>query len=230
MSTAGGQAQSQRRDARRNHALLVSAARAVFAELGIDASVDAIVARAGVGIGTLYRHFPTREALVDAIVGERTGEIVGLVEDALRCDDPARGLRQLLEQMVTLQRGDRVLKELLMRYAPSEELVGEVHARIEELSEQLLERAREQGVLRADFTLADLTVLVWSLRPILDATSDIAPDAWRRHLDFVLDGLRPQAATPSRIPPLTPGQLAEAMRRLRTERFRHWNRGNQPAP
>jgi AcrR family transcriptional regulator len=217
-------AKSQRSDARRNHALLVAAARAVFAEQGVDASVEEIVERAGLGTGTLYRHFPDREALVDAIFEERTGEVVEVIERALGCADPFLGVQQLLEQMVALQRGDRVLKELLMRYPPKKGLFGEMRDRIEQLSEQLLARARGQGVLRADFTFADLMVLVWSLHPILDATSDIAPEAWRRHLNFVIDGLRPGAATKSPVPPLTADELAAAMQCLRTQRFQRWNR------
>jgi len=171
-----------RSDARRNRALVVAAARAVFAEQGIDASVEAIVERAGVGTGTLYRHFPNGEALVDAIFAERTAEFLEVIERALVGDDPSCGLQQLLEQMVVLQRSDRVLKELLMR----------------------------------------------SLRPILDATADIAPEAWRRHLNFVLDGLRPQAATRSPVPPLTAEELAAATQCLRAERFGRRTRTERP--
>jgi AcrR family transcriptional regulator len=219
VTASGRSTESQRTDARRNRALLVAAARAVFAHHGVDASVDEIVARAGVGTGTLYRHFPNREALVDAMFEERTAELVEVVERALTCADPWQGLQQLLEQMIALQRSDRVLKELLMRYPPREGRFGEMRARIEQLSEQLLARARAAGVLRPDFTLADLTVLFWSIRPILDATADIAPEAWRRHLSFVLDGLRPRAATGSAVPPLTAPELAAAMQCLRTQRF-----------
>ena len=217
-----------RSDARRNRALVVAAARAVFAEQGIDASVEAIVERAGVGTGTLYRHFPNGEALVDAIFAERTAEFLEVIERALVGDDPSCGLQQLLEQMVVLQRSDRVLKELLMRYPPREGLFSETRARIEQLSEQLLARVRAEGALRADFTYADLTMLFWSLRPILDATADIAPEAWRRHLNFVLDGLRPQAATRSPVPPLTAEELAAATQCLRAERFGRRTRTERP--
>ena len=219
MIASGRAAEGQRSDARRNRALLVEAARVVFADHGIDASVDEIVERAGVGTGTLYRHFPNREALVDAILEERTAELVEVIERALACADPWQGLRQLLEQMIALQRSDRILKELLMRYPPREGRFGEMRAQIEQLSERLLARARAAGALRPDFTFSDLTVLFWSIRPILDATADVAPEAWRRHLSFVLDGLRPHAATGSPVPALTTDELAGAMQCLRTQRF-----------
>jgi hypothetical protein len=130
--------------------------------------------------------------------------------------------------MVALQRGDNVVRELLLRYAPSDGLLDGVRTRIEELSEQLVARARAHGVIRDDFTITDLTVLFWSLRPILDATADVAPEAWRRHVGFVLDGLRPQAATRARVPALTSAELVQAMRALRAKRFQHWNR-HRPA-
>jgi len=96
MVAVGATTEHQRRDARRKRALVVAAARAAFAEQGIDVSVDEIVERAGAGTGTIYRHLPHRVALVDAIFEERTAELVEVVERAPACEDTARGLRLLL--------------------------------------------------------------------------------------------------------------------------------------
>ncbi|HEY4348376.1 MAG TPA: helix-turn-helix domain-containing protein [Gaiellaceae bacterium] len=208
-----------RSDAQRNRTLLLAAAREAFSERGVDVSADEIVERAGVGIGTLYRHFPNREALVDAIFEDRGEEVVAMFGRVLEVDDPAAGLWLLLEQMVEMQRADSTLKALLMRYPPSEGRFVEMRERLERLTDELLERARSQGVLRADYTRADFSLLFWSLGPILEATGEVAPDAWRRHLAFVLDGLRPEAARPATSPPLTDEQLAEAMQCLRAQRF-----------
>ena len=109
-----------RRDAQRNHLLLVEAAREVFAERGVEAQVDEIAGRAGLGTGTFYRHFPTREALVEAIVAERVGEFLALGESALAEPDAWAGLVGFLESTLELQRGDRVLKEIFVRYPPAE--------------------------------------------------------------------------------------------------------------
>jgi AcrR family transcriptional regulator len=209
-----------RRDAQRNRALLVAAARAVFEEEGIDASVDRITERAGVGTGTLYRHFPTREALVDALFEERADELLAVARRALEHDDAGEGLRLLFEEIVALQRTNRILRELVLRQSPRAGLVGEARAEIVRLSEELLERARAQGVVRADFSVADLTMLFWSLRPLVEATAGVAPDAWRRHLGFVLDGLRPAAASPAAAEPLSAEQLEQATQRLRARRMR----------
>jgi AcrR family transcriptional regulator len=226
MTTSADSDGRRRSDARRNHARLVAAAREVFAEQGVDASVHAIVDRAGVGIGTLYRHFPTREALVEAIFAERIEEVAAGVGATLEIEDAALAFAAFLEQLVVLHRGDHVLKELLMRYPPSEERFGELRARLETMTEQLLERAHAQGAIRPDFGRADLAVLFWSLGPVLEATEEIAPEAWRRHLGFVLDGLRPESARPAGVPSLDAEQLAAAMRTLREHRFRR--RGARP--
>jgi AcrR family transcriptional regulator len=205
----------RRRDALRNRARLVAAAGAVFDEDGIDASVDRITERAGLGTGTLYRHFPTREALVDALFEEHAGELVEAARRALMHDDAARGLRELFEGVVSLQRRHRILRELVARQPPRPGLVGDVREELARLNEQLVVRARAQGVVREDFTVTDLTLLFWSLRPIVQATIEVAPEAWRRYLGFVLDGLRPVAATGAAAPPLSGEELSRAAGRLR---------------
>jgi AcrR family transcriptional regulator len=208
-----------RRDAQRNHALLVEAARAGFAERGLDVQLEEIARRAGLGTGTLYRHFPTREALVEAIVAERVGEFLAVAEAALAEPDAWAALVGFLESTLALQRGDRVLREIFVRYPPAEGQHSETRAQMRALFERLLDRAHEQGVLRADFGLPDLALVLWSFAPVVDATAEAAPDAWRRHLHWFLDGLRPAAATPQREPPLDDRQLAEAMRCLRRQRL-----------
>jgi AcrR family transcriptional regulator len=208
-----------RSDAQRNRALLIEAALAVFAERGVDVHVEAIVDRAGLGIGTLYRHFPNREALVDAIFEARAGEIVDAIESALAHENASEALDEFFERLIVLHREDPVFGEMLMRYPPRADRFIESGQQMERLTEELIDRARRQGILREDFTIADLTVLFWSLSPILEATIDVAPEAWRRHLSFVLDGLRPGAATDAPEPSLTAEELQAAMQRLRSGRF-----------
>jgi len=127
-------------------------------------------------------------------------------------------LRELPAGIVTLRESDRALREMLVRYGLQGGRLWEIRARIETLSEELPARARRLGAIRSDFAYADLAVLLWSLGPILDATAGIAPDAWRRHVTFWLDGLTPPAPTPSPIPPLSPRELERATARLRLRR------------
>ena len=220
MVSPGKLPSGSRRDARRNHALLVSAARELFAEQGVEAPLDEVARRAGVGAGTLYRHFPTREELVEAILAERVGELVAVAEAALSLPDAREGLVGFLQATLELQSGDRVLREILVRYPPGEGRLAQTRETMHRLLERLVERGHEQRVLRSDFGAPDLMLLLWSFAPVIDATAEIAPAAWRRHLHWLLDGLRPESATAQDQPPLDEAQLAEAMRRRREQRFR----------
>jgi hypothetical protein len=118
-----------------------------------------------------------------------------------------------------LQRGDRVLKEIFLRYPAGEGRLTEARRHTRRLFGELLDRARAQGELRADFTVADLSLLLWSFAPVIDATAETAPNVWRRHLHWLLDGMRADAATPQVEPPLDDAQLDAAMRCLRAQRF-----------
>jgi AcrR family transcriptional regulator len=227
--TAPAREPGSRRDAQRNRGLLVAAAREVFAEHGVDARVDEVARRAGVGTGTLYRHFPTREALLEAIFTERFGELLAAAEAALGEPDAWAGLVGFLETTLEPRSGDRVLKEIFLRYPAAESRLTESRQQMHALLEQLLERAHSEGVLRADFMVPDLALVLWSFAPVIDATADTAPTVWRRHLHWLLDGLRPNAATPQTEPALDDQQLAEAMRSLRQHRLRKQHRA-EPSP
>ena len=219
MTETVGEQRGGRRDAQRNHELLVEAAREVFAAQGVEASLEEIARRAGLGIGTLYRHFPSREALVEAIVERRIGELVAVAEEAAAEPDAWAALSQLLERTLELQAGDRVLKDVLLRYRPGVSKLAGAREELRALYEQVLERARRQGALRADFTFSDLALLFWSFAPLIDATAEVAPKAWRRHLRWLLDGLRAEAATRQAEPALADEELLAAMRTLHEQRL-----------
>jgi AcrR family transcriptional regulator len=221
MTEIAGEQKGQRRHARRNHELLVAAAQDVFSERGVEASLEEIARRAGVGIGTLYRHFATREALVEAIFERRIGEIVAVSEAAAAEPDAWLAFVRFLERTIELQAGDRVLKDVLMRYPPVAGRLASAREQMRQTLEHVIERAHTDGGLREDFTFADLVLLHWSFTPLIDATAEVAPNAWRRHLHVLLDGLRVQSATPQREPPLTDEQLHAAMQALRRQRLGH---------
>jgi len=156
---------------------------------------------------------------VEAIFAERVGEFLALAEAGLAEPDAWAGLVGFLEATLELQRSDRVLKEIFLRYPPGEGRLAETRAQMRAQFDELIGRARDQGALRPDFTVADLALLLWSFAPVIDATADTAPEAWRRHLHWLLDGLRAEAATPQTQPPLDDDQLSESMRCLRAQRF-----------
>ncbi len=206
-----------RRDAARNRAKLTAAGREVFAEQGPDASFEEVARRAGVGIGTLYRHFPSREALAEEIFAEHIDEVVAAAEAAAAADDAWAGLVGFLEHVLDLQARNLPLRGLFLRHSGGGR-AAERRRVILPLLEQVVERGKEQRVLRDDLTVGDLSLALWSFAPVLEATAGVAPDVWRRHLRILLDGMRPDAATPQEVPPLAGRRLERAIDALR-ERY-----------
>jgi AcrR family transcriptional regulator len=211
-----------RKDAERNRQRILAAARQVFAERGLGVSLDDIAHHAGVGVGTVYRRFPDKEQLIDALFEDRLGEILGAASDSLEMADPWRALAQFLERSLELQVEDRGLKELLLS-------TSEAHARIERGRQQIqpvvaavLERAQQAGVVRSDIAVADLILLQHAIGEVADYTRDAAPDVWRRTLVIALDGLRPdrRRVTPMPVPALDDEQVVCSMRDWGTRRRR----------
>lgn len=206
---------STRRDAVRNRASLVVAGREVFSEQGADASLEEVARRAGVGIGTLYRHFPSREAMVEVIFEEHIGQVLAAADEAAASDDAWAGLVAFLERVLDLQARNLPLRDVFVRHPVGAGRIAERRRQIGPLLKRLVVRAREQGALRSDFTVGDLALAMWSFAPVFEATAGIAPNAWRRHLQLVLDGMRAEAATPQRVRPLSERRLEEAIAALR---------------
>ncbi|MEU4339647.1 helix-turn-helix domain-containing protein [Nocardia sp. NPDC023852] len=199
-----------RSDAQRNRDALVTAARAVFEERGLDAPLKEIAARAGVAIGTLYNRFPTRDDLIAAAVEDRIEAGSRIAEAALAIDDPWDSFAYLVEQVCALQADDRLLGELAVRAAPSR-AIAKAQEHGHGLMRRIITRAQEAGALRADWVLEDIAFITWSHTRIVEATTHIAPGAWRRNLALILDGLRAEAAHPLPVPPITEGQLMHAL-------------------
>lgn len=207
-----------RRDARENRDRILVAARGVFAELGIEASVEEIASRAGVGIGTLYRRFPTKDALVDTIFEENIEKMVAAAERSLAETEPWEALLTYLAYVVSLQADDRGLSEILGVRLRDERLVARARSRLRPLVERLIVRAQEAGGLRGDVVYEDISVLLWTTGRVVDTTRGVAPDFWQRHLALVVDGLRAIDPTPLPQPPLTAAEHQEAMRRSTASR------------
>jgi AcrR family transcriptional regulator len=203
-----------RRDAERNRQKLLDAGREAFAE-DPEAPLDEIARRAGVGIGTLYRHFPTRDALVEVIYAEHIDEVLAAAEEAADAESPWDGLVAFLEQVLELQARNLPLRGVFLRHS-TDAALAERRRRIQPALARLVARGREEGEVRDDFTLGDLSLALWSFAPIFEATSGVAPEVWRRHLRILLDGMRPVAATPQSVRPLAGRQLEAAIHALRT--------------
>jgi AcrR family transcriptional regulator len=203
-----------RRDAQRNRDRILAATRAAFQERGLDVGVDEIARRAGVGMGTLYRHFPTKDALVDAIVDARFAELTEAAERALEAPDAWDGFEAFLVAAVELQAADRGFKDALATRGRDEPRVKAARRKMHAVLDKLVERGRTEGALRADLAAEDVTVLLWATARIVERTADVAPGQPLRFLAMHLDGLRPRAATsPLPAEPLTARQRQRAAAR-----------------
>jgi len=201
-----------RRDAQRNREAIVEAARQVFCDQGLEAPLEQIARHARVGIATLYRRFPSRAALLDAVLTVDLQAHIDAAEHALAIDDPWDGFAFYLEQSCRLQASDRGLNDVMGMRFPRATAVEAAKARLFELLGQVVDRAQQSGQLRADLTLEDLAFLNWANARILPAVRAAgAPDAWRRPLGLLLDGLRAERAHPLPHPPLSPQQVHRAM-------------------
>jgi AcrR family transcriptional regulator len=199
-----------RRDAQANRDRIVAAGRAAFAADGIEVPVEAIARRAAVGMGTLYRHFPAKEDLIDAVLEDAFAAFISAAEQALAEEDAWAGFRGFLERVFALHADNRGLKDIIASGAHGRARADAMRARMRPLLRRLVERAQEQGTLRADFTAEDMPLVFWAGGRVIEATAAVAPELWRRHLGLLLDGLRAEAATPLPHPPLTRAQLNRA--------------------
>jgi len=200
-----------RTDARRNREALISAAREVFGEQGLEAPLDEIAHRAGVGNATLYRRFPTRCALVAAVFVERLEEHLSALQSALANPDPWRGFCEHVEFMCQLQAADLGLADLITMSVPDAPLIEGLRSRAHDGFVELARRAQAAGALRPDFMPEDLVLLLMANAGLVQRTRDHAPDSWRRFVSMVLDGARATAAS-SAPPAPDPGALERSMR------------------
>lgn len=199
-----------RQDAARNRERLLAAAREVFRRKGLDAPLEEIARQAGVAIGTLYNRFPTRGELVDAALGPLAQQGAQIAERATRASDPWDGFVAFMEGICELLAGDRGYADVQRARIAGTPVIDATRERVSLLKGAIVARATSAGVLRADIEPSDLVLLLWGIAATADATRDAAPDLWRRHLALLLDGLRPGAAHPLPVPPLTSEQLRNA--------------------
>ncbi|MFD8685952.1 TetR/AcrR family transcriptional regulator [Streptomyces sp. NPDC059651] len=204
----------QRRDARRNRQLLVEAGHEVFTEQGLQAPLDVIARRAGVGNATLYRHFPTRAALVDAVFRDQLTGTTEAGERARTAVDAWTGLNDYLRTVFDALAADRGTNDLMTTHVEGVEALDAVHTHNRDTIELLLERGRQEGAVRADVATEDVLFALAALgRAVPALTAATAPDAWHRPLALLLDGLRP-APFPLPGRALTAPQLGDVLREL----------------
>lgn len=194
-----------RRDAAANRELLLDAAAQVFASHGLDAGVEEIARVAGVGVGTLYRRFPTKDALIAELVSDVLETMSAVAAEATEVAGGG-GLEQFLEASSDYQARHRGCLARLWNTPPTDQTLIKVRQRVA----GLLADAKRHGRVREELTQTDITMVMWSIRGVIETTGEVAPDAWRRHLDLLIAGLRP-ADRALRHAPLTRAQVDKVL-------------------
>jgi AcrR family transcriptional regulator len=184
-----------RADAERNRCQLMSAALAVFAERGLDAPLDEIARRAGVGNATLYRRFPTRCDLVAAVFASTLREVIAATRHHLAYADPWLAFRDHLSYLCELQAGNRAVADLIVSAAGGGDGLDQLRAEALDGLAALVDRAQASGALRPDFRPADLMLILMANAGLAERAGDTAPAAARRYLEYVLDGLHTPAGS-----------------------------------
>jgi AcrR family transcriptional regulator len=169
---------------------ILRAAREVFGERGLEAPLEEVALRAGVGSATLYRRFPSKVHLIEAVFEKELRAYTSIVERGIEDPDSWRGFVSTITEICALQAADRALADLVTMIPPSQNAVlQDLAAHGSELVHHLVERAHDSGDLRADFTPQDVVLLFMSNAGVVHRMFDDAPDSWRRIVGFVLDGL-----------------------------------------
>jgi AcrR family transcriptional regulator len=181
-----------RADAERNRQRLLAAAKDLFATRGLDVTLDDIARHAGVGTGTAYRRFPNKDALIDALMVDRIGELAQIARDCLEDPDAWRALTGYFERALALQAADRGLKEVLFSSGRGRVRSNQARQQIAPVVTKLVRRAVEAGAVRSDVAVSDVPLINFMLNTVVDFGRDIEPDLYRRYLAIVLDGLRPR--------------------------------------
>jgi len=193
---------TMRADARRNHEAIVSAARELFAEKGMDAQMDEIARRAKVGVGTVYRHFPAKEDLLDGLIArrfERLAERAAEAVDIASQGEPWEAFRGFIEWSAALQAGDRALSEAMASRSERMHDAAVASGLVPQL-ELLLDLVKQAGALREDLVVEDIPAMVCSVGSVAVAAAEKPGWRWDRVLAIWLDGVRAPGVTT--LPPL----------------------------
>lgn len=175
-----------RADARRNRERILEAARGACAAHGASVQMDDVARGAGVGVGTVYRHFPTKDALIEALVAEKFRLTTENIREALEIEDPWESFAEALRRNAEVMAADAGLRDALIRLGPAARSTDEARDELDALAGRLIARAQAAGVLRDDVSVDDIGALMAGL-----CTSMAHPELdWRRHLELLLDGLR----------------------------------------
>jgi AcrR family transcriptional regulator len=182
-------ARELRADARRNREAVIAAAKKLFADQGLDAQMPDVASAANVGVGTVYRHFPTKEALIAALAADRFERLAEKAREGIAAEDAWEGVCAFIRYAAQVQADDRGLCEV-MGSRPEVMDASAIEVGLPELCQRLVERAQRSGELRRDLRWEDIPMIACGLGRITQANVGPATGRWPRLVEIVIDGLR----------------------------------------
>lgn len=201
-----------RKDAERNRQRVIDAARDLFATRGLDATLNEVAHHGGIGVGTVYRRFPTKEALFEAIFEDTIDEVAALADSGLEFDDSWQGFAWFVEEMCQQTATDRGLREILYGKGGGGNRVEAARTRLVPKIAKLVERAQKDGHLRRGISDTDMPILGLLAGTVSEFAGHVDADLWRRYVAIFLDGLRNHAGQEALpVDALDPEQAAIAM-------------------
>jgi AcrR family transcriptional regulator len=216
-----------RRDAEENRRKILAAARDLFAEYGLEATLDDVARRAGVGVGTVYRKYPCREDFLDVLFTEAVDELADIALHAAEGRSAWDALVYFLERACARFAADRGLREIVLDACRGREGVECARHQLEPRIDQLVTAAKAEGRLRPDVDGSDLPQLLGMVVHTIDQAGDVRPDLWRRYLLLLLDGLLVERSSVSDLqePHLTSDEVerivADRQRNTESPQARH---------
>jgi len=179
-----------RKDAERNRKRVLEAARDLFASKGLEPNLNDVAHHAGVGVGTVYRRFASKEELLEAIFEDGINQLADLAESALCQPDPWQGLVWYVEQMCEITATDRGLREIAFSKSYGGDRVTAAQERLVPVQKKLVERARIDGRLRPELSSTDLPLLALLAGTVSEFAGHVDAELWRRYVAILLDGMR----------------------------------------
>jgi AcrR family transcriptional regulator len=207
-----------RQDAELNRRKIIDAARAVFASKGIEAGHNEIAHHAGVAVGTVYRRFPDRDALITASLHDESEALIGLVSRGMESDDAWAGLSMVIREAVAMGVANRGLRDVAFASPAGVAGFAQLRDRIRPRMVELLARAAAEGCLRPGVTVQDLVMIMLMVTEFAHRSAAVYPDLYRRYLELLITSLRAGAGDDSSLPPAPDPEQVQMV-------ARNWTRG-----